>query len=118
MCLLWAQLDMLSVQKAQHEAARRQAEDTAKEYCTETEGQEALQHMKDLYAEQLGEQATEEEIQQRLQADPLEEHLRIVVKEVHRSEHQAGGTLEELEVPWPPLAPTPHSNSPGGTRRI
>mmetsp|Transcript_40647 Transcript_40647/g.102878 ORF Transcript_40647/g.102878 Transcript_40647/m.102878 type:complete len:1107 (-) Transcript_40647:369-3689(-) len=94
---LQRKLDMLSVQKAQHEAARRQAEDTAKEYCTETEGQEALQHMKDLYAEQLGEQATEEEIQQRLQADPLEEHLRIVVKEVHRSEHQAGGTLEELE---------------------
>jgi Arc/MetJ family transcription regulator len=102
--VLSEQLEQLEIQKAQAESQRRQALETAKEVCTEAEGNGSLDYVNDLFRRELGQDAADEDVAACMEADRLEDELKKVLKEVHRQEGRAGGTLDELEVPSNPAS--------------
>uniref|UniRef100_A0A7S1SHS8 RecF/RecN/SMC N-terminal domain-containing protein n=1 Tax=Tetraselmis chuii TaxID=63592 RepID=A0A7S1SHS8_9CHLO len=95
--VLEKKLEQLEIQKAQAESQRRQALETAKEVCTEAEGNGSLDYVNDLFRRELGQDAADEDVAACMEADRLEDELKKVLKEVHRQEGRAGGTLDELE---------------------
>ena len=96
-CVPSRQIEEFRLKKEKGEKERADAAAEAMELCDEAEGQAAVEGAQEWAAAKLGDDATEEGIEELLDSENLMHELSRMIQRANAAERQAGGTLEDLE---------------------
>jgi len=91
-------VEELEAKHAKMQNEQRHAILEAQQFCTEAAGLEAIKYVTGIVRAEVGEDATEDQLVDRMATEALEAELEKLLKDIKRSEQCAGGTLERLEM--------------------